>query len=235
MNAQKVEGTPAANSLAGLTSIAALTRRSQIAATLREAIFGGQLAPGTALVETKLAQHFGVSRGPLREAIRELSEEGLLLNKPYVGTYVVELDEKTLTEAYELRRVLERYAYETIWDRRDEAFRRELRLRHSNLIEAVDSGDLASEIGAEMTFHRLPYEHSDNGVLLEMWETLSQKIRLGFTLYQTAIGQAVSSRHAHKTFVSRALGDDLDAMRKEIDVHIEAGLRSVLGYLKNRR
>ena len=226
-----VDGNP----LVGLTSLAPLTRRSQIAATLREAIFGGQLPPGTPLVETKLAQQFGVSRGPLREAIRELSEEGLLLNKPYVGTYVVELSEKTLTEAYELRRVMDRYAFETLWNRRDAAFAGELRLRHSNLIEAVDSGDLATEIGAEMIFHRFPYEYLNNGVMLEMWEMLSQKIRLGFTLYQKSIGEPVNSRNAHRSFVSCALGDDLDAMRSEIDAHIEAGLKSVLGYLQHRR
>lgn len=232
---QKDETAADASTVGALTSLPALTRRSQIAATIRDAIFSGQLPPGTPLVETKLAQQFGVSRGPLREAIRELSEEGLLLNKPYVGTYVVEVSEKTLTEAYELRRVLERHAFETIWDRRDAEFQRQLRLRHSNLLEAVDSGEMSAEIGAEMSFHRLPYEFSNSALLLEMWEMLSQKIRLGFTLYQKSIGEPLSGRNAHNTYVRCALGDDLDAMREEIDMHIEAGLKSVLSYLQNRR
>lgn len=232
---QKEELAADGNSIGGLTSLPASTRRSQIVATLRDAIFAGQLAPGTPLVETKLAQQFGVSRGPLREAIRELSEEGLLLNKPYVGTYVVEVSEQTLTEAYELRRVLERHAFETIWDRRNAEFQRQLRLRHSTLLDAVDSGEMAAEIGAEMSFHRLPYEFSNSGLLLEMWEMLSQKIRLGFTLYQKSIGEPLSARNAHNTYVRCALGEDLDAMREEIDMHIDAGLKSVLSYLKNRR
>jgi len=223
------------NPLGAPLNLPSLTRRSQIAATLRDAIFGGQLAPGTPLIETKLAQHFGVSRGPLREAIRELSEEGLLLNKPYVGTYVVEVSEKTLTEAYELRRVLERHAFEAIWDQRDAGFKRELRLRHGRLLDAVDSGDMAAEIGEGMNFHRFPYEFSRNALLLEMWEFLSQKIRLGFTLYQKSVDEPKSARNAHNKYVKCALGDDLDAMRAEIDVHIEAGLKSVLGYLQKRR
>ena len=217
-----------------VTGLPVLTRRSQIAAFMRQAIFSGQLQPGTPLVETRLAQQFGVSRGPLREAIRELSEEGLLLNKPYVGTYVVEVSAKTLAEAYGLRRVLERHAFESIWFKRSEAYRKELRLRHANLMEAVDAGDLALEIGAEMAFHRFPYEFSQNGVLLDMWEMLSQKIRLGFTLYQQSIGEPLSGRDAHDTYVRCALGDDLNAMCAEIDVHIDAGLKSVLGYLQNR-
>ena len=218
-----------------MASLPALTRRSQIASFLREAIFSGQLQPGSPLVETKLAQQFGVSRVPLREAIRELSEEGLLLNKPYVGTYVVEVSAKTLTEAYELRGVLERNAFETIWPRRDAAFRRELLARHASLLNAVDGGDLGSEISAEMSFHRFPYEFSSNALLLDMWELLSQKIRLGFTLYQKSIGEPLAGRDAHDGYVRCALGDDLDAMRAEIDIHIAAGLKSVLSYLNNRR
>lgn len=231
---RKAETQAMAGSLGALSSLQPSTRRSQIAATLRDAIFSGQLPPGTPLVEIKLAQQFGVSRGPLREAIRELSEEGLLLNKPYVGTYVVEVSEKTLTEAYDLRRVLERHAFDLIWGHRNDSYRRELLARHSALIDAAVSGDMLAEIGAEMTFHRFPYEFSNSGVLLEMWEMLSQKIRLGFTLYQKSIGEPVSSRNAHNKYVECALGDDLDAMRQEIDVHIEAGLNTVLSYLRNR-
>lgn len=221
--------------ISALSSLQPSTRRSQIAATLRDAIFSGQLAPGATLVETKLAQQFGVSRGPLREAIRELSEEGLLLNKPYVGTYVVEVSEKTLAEAYDLRRVLERHAFELIWSRRDETFRRRLIALHATLVEAADSGDTVTEIMAEMDFHRFPYEYAGNGVLLDMWEMLSQKIRLGFTLYQRSIGEPVSSRNAHDSYVQCALGNDLDAMCQQIDIHIDAGLRTVLGYLRNRK
>lgn len=218
--------------LSSLSSLAPLTRRSQIAATLREAILSGKLAPGTPLVETKLATQFGVSRGPLREAIRELSEEGLLINKPYTGTYVVEVSQKTLAEAYELRRVLEWHVFEAIWNRRDVAFRRELEHRHSMLLAAVDQQELAGEIVAEMHFHRYPYEFSGNELLLETWELLSQKIRLGFTLYQSAIGESLNHRNAHRKFMKCALGDDLDAMQSEIDVHIEVGLKTVLKFMR---
>jgi DNA-binding GntR family transcriptional regulator len=224
-----VADNPALNSLA---TLAPLTRRSQIAATLREAILRGQLAPGSALVETKLAQQFGVSRGPLREAIRELSEEGLLLNKPYVGTYVVEVSEKTIAEAYTLRRLLDRHTFEMIWGKRDAVFSRELKRRHALLVEAVDNGELVAEIAAEMNFHRYPYEFSDSGLLLEMWELLSQKIRLGFTLYQNSMGQSHSHRDAHRKYLRCALGDDLGAMCAEIDTHIDAGLNTVLRYLR---
>jgi DNA-binding GntR family transcriptional regulator len=218
-----------------LGSLPAQTRRSQIAATLRNAIFAGQLPPGSALVEVKLAQQLGVSRAPLREAIRELTEEGLLLNRPYVGTYVVEISAKTLREAYDLRRVLERHAFELIWDRRDKAFEKELLRRHAQLVDAADSGDMYLEIAAEMSFHRFPYEFSRSGVLLEMWEILSQKIRLGFTLYQQSIGEPTSSRNAHNTYVQCALSSDISAMHAEIDRHIDAGVTTVLGYLRQTR
>ncbi|WP_216076103.1 GntR family transcriptional regulator, partial [Acinetobacter baumannii] len=65
------------------------TFRAHIVEGLREAILSGDIAPGTPLVETSLAEQFGVSRGPLREAIRQLIDEGLLVTVPYTGTNVV--------------------------------------------------------------------------------------------------------------------------------------------------
>ena len=77
-----------------LTVVLPKTRRAQVVETLRNFILSGQLAPGTQLVESKLAGRFGVSRGSIREAIRELVDHGLLVYRPYAGTFVVNLDER---------------------------------------------------------------------------------------------------------------------------------------------
>src|SRR4051812_4420521 len=76
------------------------TRRDYVAQTLRDAILTGRIAPGTQLVESHFATQFGVSRGLLREAIRELIETGLLVNKPYAGTYVTDISEETMSDVY---------------------------------------------------------------------------------------------------------------------------------------
>ena len=79
------------------------TRRAQVAETLRNFVLGGRIEPGTQLIESKLATSLGVSRSSIREAIWELIDQGLLVNRPYAGTFVVSVDEKTMIDLFSLR------------------------------------------------------------------------------------------------------------------------------------
>src|SRR5439155_2242489 len=74
---------------------------------MRTAILAGDLAPGSKLVETELAERFGTSRGPVREAIRELAREGLVVELPRRGTVVTTLTARDLAEVYAVREALE--------------------------------------------------------------------------------------------------------------------------------
>src|ERR1700733_13551757 len=87
------------------------TLRAHVAERLRAAILGGDIAPGTPLVETALSERFDVSRGPLREALRQLIEEGLVVTVPYTGTHVAPLSVEDVREIYSLRTVLEAFAF----------------------------------------------------------------------------------------------------------------------------
>ena len=91
--------------------VSSRTRRDQVASTLRETILAGQMPGGTQLVEGPLAMQLGVSRGLLREALRELIESGQVINRPYAGTFVTELSVADLRDVYEIRHVLEAQAY----------------------------------------------------------------------------------------------------------------------------
>jgi polar amino acid transport system substrate-binding protein len=125
MNSQTPSTSTAARSATAGLRIDRLhksTFRQHIAERLRAAILAGELAPGAALVETSLATQFNVSRGPLREAMRELIEEGLLVTVPYTGTHVIALSADDIREMYSMRIVLERFAFEQAWDRRDARF-----------------------------------------------------------------------------------------------------------------
>ena len=78
-----------------------------IAEFLRAAILSGELEPGSKLIETELAERFGTSRGPIREAIRELAREGLVTELPRRGTLVSTLTAHDLSEVYAVRQALE--------------------------------------------------------------------------------------------------------------------------------
>src|SRR5512141_82731 len=81
-----------------------------VADQLRDEILDGRLPAGTRLVETELAERFGVSRGPVRDALAELSRSGLAVDLPRRGTFVSSLTERDLAEVYDIRRAIEEAA-----------------------------------------------------------------------------------------------------------------------------
>lgn len=203
-----------------------VTRRAQIAETLRGLILSGQFAPGTQIVESELAARFGVSRGSVREAIWELVDQRLVVNRPYAGTYVVEIDTATMEEVYSVRRALERYCFAELWDTRDEAYKAEFTARHDALARAVRGKKRIEAIEAELNFHSFPYEFAGNSVLLDVWQQLSQKIQLNFVMTQSIV-RLKSFLEETRRYLDAALGDDLGTMQAEIDRHLELGVQAV--------
>ena len=122
--------------------LARATLREGAADAMRAAVLSGRLAPGAPVVEVALARALGISRAPLREAIRELLEEGLLVQqRAWGGVTVAPLDATVARELYTLRTTLEIFAFECAWDRRDAAFRAALVHRRDALCSAIDAGD----------------------------------------------------------------------------------------------
>jgi DNA-binding GntR family transcriptional regulator len=191
---------------------------------LREAILSGELPPGTKLTELDLAARFKVSRGPIREGIRELIDEGLLVSQPYTGTYVTAIDEKAITDAYALRRVLEKFAYTLVWPLRDAQFKLALLQRYETLLDTARGGNITAEMTAEMQFHGLPAERSGNELLLSTWRHVARRLQVGFILHRATPANPDSAT-MHQRFLAAALGDDLDLMLAEVDNHLDHGIQ----------
>lgn len=204
-----------------------LTRRDHVAEALRRAILCGQIAPGTQLVESRLACELEVSRGLLREAIRELIESGLAFNRPYAGTYVAEINADVLRDVYEVRRIMETQAYVRIWPHRTSAFREELQARFDQMIAALSTNDLSEEIRTEAHFHGLVFEACGNHLMPAFWQQMTQKIQLGFAICQIAHGPKVDFEANHRRFLDCALGESLDEMIAELNVHLDRGLATI--------
>lgn len=148
------------------------TLREQLVLVLRKAILEATLPPGGRLIETSLADQLGVSRGPLREAIRQLVEEGLVDQVPFRGAVVRSLSVEDIQEIYSFRTLLESFAFKVVWDRRTPEFFRMLDSRHRALNYAVYSGDQQQAITREMDLHGLVYEFSKHRSLIESWNLL---------------------------------------------------------------
>jgi DNA-binding GntR family transcriptional regulator len=211
------------------------TFREHIADRLRSAILSGELEPGAALIETVLAERFSVSRAPLREALRQLVEEGLITTVPYTGTHVIELAVDDVREIHSLRTTLERFAFEQAWPKRDAAFGKEMRRRKAELTKTIDRGDDLASIAAELDLHGLVYEASEHRLLQRSWADLRGRLQLYWAAHHRAHGKRGPRRDAHDDYVATALGDDLAAMHAEVDEHMLRGARQTERFLVGAR
>lgn len=212
-----------------------MTLREGAADALRQAILSGRLAPGAPVVEAALARALGISRAPLREAIRELLDEGLLVQqRAWGGVSVAPLDATVARELYTLRTTLEVFAFELLWDRRDAGFRAALAERHTALTAAIDARDDEASIAAELALHGVVYEQAGHGLLLQAWSAIRGRLTLYWAAHHRAHGRPGPRRDAHDTYIRHALGPDLGAMRAELHHHMQRGLATVLRFIEDR-
>jgi DNA-binding GntR family transcriptional regulator len=210
------------------------TMSAQIAALLRRAILKGELEPGAPVVESTLALRLGASRGPLREAMRQLIDEGLLVNVPYTGTRVVDISLEDINDIYAMRTCLEQFAFEAVWQHRSEQFKAELLVRNAALKTAVDQGDHVAAIEAELDLHGLVYEHSGNRILLNTWTGLRGHLQMYWASHHCAHGTTGPKRESHDDYVSFALGESLSAMQDELRDHMRRGLETTKTFVQTR-
>lgn len=210
------------------------TMSTQIAALLRRAILTGELSPGEQVVETTLARRLGASRGPLREAMRELIDEGILVSVPYTGTHVVDISVQDINDIYAMRTCLEQFAFELIWPHRDNAFAAELAARHTALRAAIESADDVRAIEAELDLHCLAYEWTGNRMLLNTWIGLRGRLQLYWAAHHRAHGLTGPERESHDDYIRLAIGDDLGAMQSEIRSHMRRGLETTKAFVESR-
>ena len=207
------------------------TMGAQLGNLLRGAILSGEFEPGEAVTETALAIRFGVSRGPMREAMRHLMDEGLLTTVPYTGTRVLQLTSTDIDDIYSMRICLEVFAFEQIWERRDDSFREALRARHAALTEAIDAGDDIRSIDAELDLHGLAYETCGNGILLSSWNGIRARLQLYWAAHHRAHGITGPKRESHDDYVDLALGDSCERMKDEIRDHMSRGLDTTMAFV----
>jgi DNA-binding GntR family transcriptional regulator len=151
------------------------TLREQCLRTLRSAITAGDLTAGTRLVETELSASFGISRGTLREALRALQQEGLVVAKDG-GLRVRAVEPRELHEIFAVRAALESLAVELLCSVDDRnAIVRQLRTALQAMTQHV--GDLARQAEADLAFHHLMCELTDNETLVRSWDFLSGHVR----------------------------------------------------------
>lgn len=153
-----------------------LPLRDVVFKTLREAILKGDLAPGERLMEIKLANQLGVSRTPIREAIRKLELEGLVVMVPRKGAEVAKITEKDLRDVLEVRASLEELAISLACERISDEKIKELKAALEEFRTVIGGKDVTKIAQMDVAFHDVIFEATNNARLVQMVNNLREQM-----------------------------------------------------------
>jgi DNA-binding GntR family transcriptional regulator len=196
---------------------------------LRHEILSGALAPGERLVEEHLTQRFGTSRAPLREALRQLAEQGLIEHLPRRGVRVAELSAADADELFALRNVLERHAVQTAFAQPGAASLAGVAAALQLMAEAARTGDAFAENNAHQRFHVEVAALAGQRHLLMAFEPVILKLQL---LMATNLRLEAEQRNAaegvtrHRRLLDALATGDLATALNALDSH---GARAYIG------
>ena len=209
-----------------------LPLRDVVFNTLRQAIITGEFAPGERLMEIALANRLGVSRTPVREAIRKLELEGLVVMIPRKGAEVAKITEKDLRDLLEVRSSLEELAAELATERMNEEIKEKLEKALDDFKKAIDSEDNAAIADSDVEFHDIIFEATGNARLIQIISNLREQMyryRLEYvkdTEYHTVL------LNEHRELVKAMLEGKKDEARKIMKKHIDNQEMTVIRNIK---
>ncbi|WP_077489516.1 GntR family transcriptional regulator [Sinomonas mesophila] len=203
--------------------------REQALAALRRAITSGELAPGRHLVETELSEMLGISRGTLREALRQIQQEGLATVGPRRRLSVRKLDAKEIRDIFAVRAALESLATRTLVNQANRA-RPVGELREAlEVMEAAAERPLEDRVEADLGFHRLLCRLSGNETLLHQWEALEGSVRMSIVFSGIDPTSGNLSVARHRDIVDAIESGDVGAALQSIIRHLDGVATDLTG------
>ncbi|NLZ81478.1 MAG: GntR family transcriptional regulator [Clostridiales bacterium] len=198
-----------------------LPLRDVVFNTLRQAILKGELEPEERLMEIQLAERLGVSRTPVREAIRKLELEGLVIMIPRKGAQVAGITEKGMKDVLEVRKALEELAVELACQKITEEKIGYLEEHLVNFEKAINNGDLTSIAEMDVDFHDTIYSATDNEKLVQMLYNLREQMYRYRVEYIKDQGTRVVLLEEHKEIINTLKNRNIKAAKEAIRRHID--------------
>ena len=202
--------------------------REVVCETLRQAIRDGVFKPGERLMEVPLAEELGVSRTPVREAIRKLELEGFVVMIPHRGTYVADISLKDVTQVFEIRSALEELAAQLAAERITPD---EIEFLERMLVEIgtfMEEKNMDKVVEADINFHEVLYKASRNELLVEIIHNLREQTLRFRTMSMNQPGRLVKTWEEHRLLVE-AIADRNPAQAREIArIHMEHSEQALL-------
>ncbi|MCA0293826.1 MAG: GntR family transcriptional regulator [Actinobacteria bacterium] len=149
----------------------------QVYELVRARLIAHEYEPGTRLVESEIARQLSVSQAPVRDALRRLSHEGLVLQVPRRGSFVAEVSTEEARDAYQLRAALEGFAVVGAVEHLTDEVLADLEHHIEEMHEAAADDDMAAFIDADVRFHKAVWEASGNSLLPRVWALVEPTMR----------------------------------------------------------
>lgn len=197
-----------------------LPLRDVVFQTLRTAILKGDLKPGERLMELQLASKLGVSRTPIREAIRMLEQEGLARTIPRKGAEVASMTEKDMEDVLQIRCVLEELAARLSCQNITDEEMRELKIAMVAFEEKTREGNVVELAKADVTFHDIIYRAADNPKLLVLLNNLREQMYRYRTEYMKDDRIHPVLIREHKEMVKALESRDQELVAREVRQHL---------------
>jgi DNA-binding GntR family transcriptional regulator len=194
---------------------------------LKMKIMMGIITPGSRMMEVELAEEMGVSRTPVREAIRKLEKEGMISIEPRRGAYASSLSIQDMVDILEVRQTMEGLAADLATTRFTAEQKTELTRVSEAFNEAVEQGDMEQMIALDTHFHHLIVEGTGNKLLAVMVGQLQDMVLRFRYLYYDDFRRAEKMPEEHKLIVDAILGGDPVHARTAADSHID-GLKQMV-------
>lgn len=211
--------------VAPLPRVPAESRRERVVQILREAITSGQLLPGHRLIELNLAAQLGTSRAPVREALRQLEQEGLVASYPYRGTEVVGVSQDEIEQVLvPVRLTLERFAFSRALPLLTADDFTQLAALVKEMKQAAERGDPDRLADADIRFHEHVLVRAGQPHCLQMWRTIQPRVRAYFRRDAPAHDTPRSVAAQHQRLLSALRSGNEEKVLTEVDEHIRTHL-----------
>lgn len=215
-----------------LSPVQLTTLSAEVANRLRNAIRTGEFPLGTRLVERDLAERLGVSRIPVREAIQQLVEEGLVQKTPHRGTFVHIPTHSEIEEISSLRVLLECFVIERVFANWDPSHEARLRQIVQTMRRAAAENDIQRLFEQDYLFHSALWEIANHSLLLEVVSGLRARINRFLAEATALLPDHDRDMHinSHDYLIDIIASGDINGAKAEITTHVQGAKKRILSY-----
>lgn len=210
-----------------------LPLRDVVFNTLRQAILRGQLKPGQRLMEIQLAKQLGVSRTPVREAIRKLELEGLVVTVPRKGAEVAEITEQDLKDVIEVRCALEELAVALACERITKEQIVQLKELVTGFKQLMKLGDITELAENDVRFHDIIFGATGNQRLIQLINNLREQMYRYRLEYLKDVTEHEQLVREHEQIIESLQKHNLEAAKRIIHSHINNQFMAVINLIKH--